>query len=405
MDKYSVLKKYFGYTSFRGNQEEIIDSLISRINTIAILKTGGGKSICFQIPAIMALGVTIVITPLISLMYDQVCELKQHNIGAIYINSNINNCDLEKIYKDIFSGKIKIIYISPERLSNKEFLNNIKKVKISYLIVDEAHTILWHMDFRESFLNIKNFIRELGYDICLGLFSATANQFTLSEIKRVVGIYNFKMISSSFDRPELFYRLIRNENKLLFIEDYLSKNNKCGIIYCQTRREVMMIYEKFNNKYKCSYYHGGLEKEIKEKNQDYFLKENDVIMISTISFGMGINKPNIRFIINYNIPDSIEALSQMIGRCSRDGKYGECIILFNDIDKRVLNFFIREIDTTNKSIIECNRIKKYKYSSLNSLIKILDSNKCLHQNICMYFGEKIKPCITMCSKCKSINDK
>lgn len=395
MDKYDVLKKYWGYQGFRNIQEDIIDSLIERVNTIAILKTGGGKSVCFQVPALMSDGITIVITPLISLMYDQVRELKERGINAECITSLNDSRDVYKKLKDI-----KILYVSPERLSDDKFIQEIRKRHISYIIVDEAHTILWHMDFRESFLNIKSFIRSFNYDICIGMFSATANKYTIDEMKRVLGIYNFKICKSSFDRPELFYRVIRNKNKLEYIIDYLNNHKECGIIYAQTRKDVELLYNTLKDDYKVTYYHGGLDGVIKEKNQRYFIKEDNVIMISTISFGMGINKPDIRFVINYNIPDSIESLSQMWGRCSRDGAYGECITLYNDIDTRVLYFFIREIDTTNKNINEINNVKKYKYVCLNSVLKTMKGDVCLHKSIAKYFGESIKPCGTMCNVCK-----
>lgn len=399
MDKYDVLKSYFKYDSFRGNQEEIIDSLLDGRNVIAILKTGGGKSICFQIPSLLSCGITIVVTPLISLMYDQVLELKKRGIRAAYLNSSQSHKDMSLVYNSLDS--IKILYVSPERLLSDVFLEKIKGVKISYLIVDEAHTILWHMDFRESFLGIKSFLKSFKYKITVGMFSATANLYTINEIKRVVGIYDFKIIKSEFDRSELFYRVVRNENKLEYIIKYLDTHTSTGIIYAQTRKDVMMMYEYLKDKYKVSYYHGGLSNEVKEKNQKYFMEHSNVIMISTVSFGMGINKPDIRFVINYNIPDSLESLSQMIGRCSRDGKYGEAIVLYNDIDKRVLNFFIREIDATNKSIKEINNVKKYKYVCLNSMIKALSGRECLHKSISRYFGEEIDQCKDMCSVCTS----
>ena len=405
MDKFDVLKNVYNYSGFRNNQEEIIDSLLSFKDTVAILKTGGGKSICFQIPAILAPGKTIIVTPLISLMFDQVRELNDKNIKSVIINSSLDDNMLKDEYNMLKDDNVKMIYISPERLQNKKFINIISKYKISYLIIDEAHTIMWHMDFRESFLNIKEFINLFKYKICIGLFSATVNYWTLKEIKNVVGLTNYNLIKTSFDRPELFYKIYKNVNKINFIDEYLLNNNNQGIIYCQTRKEVMALYDYFKNKYNVTYYHGGLNDEIKMKNQDYFVKRNDVIMISTVAFGMGINKPNIRFIINYNMPDSVESLSQMMGRCSRDGKYGECIILYNDIDLRTLYYFIREIDTTKKDMKEINNIKKYKYISLQSIKKIINSNMCIHRSIAYYFGEKINNCINMCSICVKNIDK
>ncbi len=397
MDKYEVLKKYFNYDCFRGAQERVIDSLISGYDTIAILKTGGGKSICFQIPAILSDGITIVITPLISLMYDQVRELKERNINAEYINSSLKGDDLKKIYNNLSS--LKILYIAPERLVSEEFISKIKKVHISYIIVDEAHTIMWHMDFRESFLNILKFKHIFDYKIVMGLFSATANLYTINEIKRVCGIYRANIIKSSFDREDLFYRVVRNTNKDSFIKEYMKTNKNSGIIYCNTRKEVMHVYELLKDKYNVYYYHAGLLNDVKEENQNKFISSSDSVMIATNAFGMGINKPNIRFVINYNMPDSLESLSQMVGRASRDGKGGEAIVLYNDIDLRTIYFFIQNIDSTNKSIKEIRNVKKYKYFCMKSIKDVLTNNACIHKSIAKYFGDDIKKCKNKCSNC------
>ncbi len=397
MNKYDVLKKYFGYNAFRGAQEEVIDSLLADYDTVAILKTGGGKSVCFQIPALMRDGITLVVTPLISLMYDQVRELKERGINASYINSSMRAYEQREIYNSF--KDIKILYVAPERLSNKEFISYINKYKVSYLIVDEAHTIMWHMDFRESFMSIKDFLKSFNYRIPLGLFSATANKYTINEIKRVCGINNPNIIKSSFDRPDLFYKIIRNENKVLYIINYLKSHNSAGIIYCNTRKEVMSLYEVLKNNFKVYYYHGGLENDIKERNQDRFLKSKSGVMIATNAFGMGINKPDIRFVINYCMPDSVESLSQMVGRASRDGKGGECVILYNNVDIRTVYFFIQQIDSTTKSLEEIRRVKSYKYFCMQSIKKILTSNECIHKSMARYFGETINSCNNMCSNC------
>lgn len=394
MDKYDVLKEKFGYESFRGTQEEIIDSILKRNNTIAIMPTGGGKSICFQIPALILDGLTIVVSPLISLMYDQVRELKEKNIPAAYINSYI---DANLVYNSL--DKIKILYVSPERLANPLFLNNIKNIKISNIIVDEAHTIMWHMDFRESFLNIRDFINYFDYKIPITLFTATANKYTIEEIKVVTGIYNYLIIRQSFDRPELYYKIVKNVDKLAYIKKYLIAHDTSGIIYAQTRKDVMFLFDSLKE-FSTTYYHGALDNEIKEKNQDDFISGKKKVIISTVAFGMGINKPNIRFIINYNIPDSIESLAQMTGRCSRDKEYGECIVLYNNYDVKVLNYFIKNIDLTYKNKKESLKIKQYKYYQLNSILYLCNKNICIHRYMAFYFGDKIKNCIKMCSRCK-----
>lgn len=395
MDKLEALKKYFNYDNFRPEQEEVIDSLLLDNDTIAIIRTGGGKSVCFQIPSILRSGLTIVITPLISLMYDQVRELNEKGIKASYINSTIE--DKKGLYDEF--DKLKILYVAPERLNNKAFIEALKKVRVEYLIVDEAHTIMWHMDFRESFLNIKSFINNFNYRIPLGLFSATANRYTINEIKRVCGIHNPKIIRSSFDRNDLFIRVVRNKNKIEYINNYLKNSKGCGIIYCNTRKEVMALYEVLKNNYKVYYYHAGLDNELKEHNQNRFFKSNGGIMIATNAFGMGINKPDIRFVINYSMPDSIESLSQMIGRASRDGKGGECVILYNNVDLRTIYFFIENIDTTSKSIKEINKVKRYKYFCMQSIKKLLTSTECIHKSMARYFDEEIDACKNKCSNC------
>jgi len=399
LNKYEVLKKYYGYDSFRYPQERVIDSLLDNKNTIIVMSTGGGKSVCFQIPAILSDGITIVVTPLVSLMYDQVRELNNIGINARYLNSLLEPREQRELYDQLKEGNIKILYVSPERLSNPRFMEAIIRIKISYLIIDEAHTIMWHMDFRESFLDIKSFIDIFPYKITVGCFTATANKYTIDEIKRVLDINNFNIISSPFDRKELFYIFKYNVNKLDYIDNYLSSHNSSGIIYCQTRKEVMGIYELFKDKYSITFFHGGLDNDTKIKNQNDFISGNIRIIVCTVSFGMGINKPDIRFVINYNIPDSIESLAQMSGRCSRDKKYGECIVLYNDIDNRCLEYFINSIDCTNKNIKETKRVKSYKYFQLNSIIKLAKSNICIHKGMALYFGQRIKDCTNMCSRC------
>lgn len=403
MDKYEVLKKYFGYDSFRYAQESIVDSILNKKNTIAIMQTGGGKSICFQIPALIFEGLSVVISPLISLMYDQVYELKKKDIKAAFLNSTLSHSEKRKILDDILNNNIKILYLSPESLVNVEYLEVLNKVKISLFVIDEAHTIMWHMDFRESFMNIKLFLNNLKYKVPVAAFSATANEYTINEIKKVIGVFDFNIITSSFDRPELNYEIIRNVDKDAYLVDYLNNHiGICGIIYATTKKDVMKLYEKLKDNYSVTYYHGAMDSKLKEENQNKFIKSKCDIIIATVAFGMGINKPDIRFVINYSIPDSIESLAQMSGRCSRDKKYGECIILYNKSDERILDFFIKEIDSSNKTSKEVKRIKSYKFYQKNSIIKICSSNFCIHKYMAYYFGEKINRCITMCSRCKKV---
>lgn len=401
MNKYDVLKKYFGYSSFRFSQEDIVDSILEYKNTIAIMQTGGGKSICFQIPSLMFSGITLVISPLISLMYDQVYELKGRNIKAEYLNSSLNKEEKSEILNKLKKGEVKILYLSPEALVNKEYLEILNKINISLFVVDEAHTIMWHMDFRGSFENIGIFLKGLNYKPVVALFSATANIYTINEMKKVLGLFNFNIITSSFDRKELYYRILKNVDKDKYIINYINMHkDTCGIIYASTKKDVERIYNTLKDKYSVTYYHAGLEASVKEENQMKFIKGSVDIIVATIAFGMGINKPNIRYVINYNIPDSLESLSQMMGRCSRDKEYGECIILYNTLDIKVLDYFIRSIDTTYKSIKEIKRVKKLKYIQKNTILKLCNDNLCIHKYMASYFGENIKKCGNMCNRCK-----
>lgn len=401
MDKFEILKKYFGYEAFRFSQEKIVDSILKGKNTIAIMQTGGGKSICFQIPALMFDGITLVISPLISLMYDQVYELNEKKIMARFLNSTLSKDKKRNILKEIKNGKVKILYLSPEALSNEEYLEVLNKVKISLFVVDEAHTIMWHMDFRESFENIGIFLKKLSYSPIVALFSATANLYTISEMKKVLGLYNFNIITSSFDRPELFYRIEKNVNKDEYIKNYIKEHkDTCGIIYASTKKDVERIYDMLKDEYSITYYHGGMDSKLKEENQMKFIRGSVDIVVATIAFGMGINKPNIRFVINYNIPDSLESLSQMMGRCSRDRQYGECIVLYNNKDVKILDYFIRSIDSTYKTNSEIKRVKKLKYIQKNTILKLCRENLCIHKYMASYFGEKIRKCKSMCNRCK-----
>ncbi len=398
MDKYDVLKNVYGYAKFSLVQEEIIDSILDNNNVFAVLKTGGGKSLCFQIPAILKEGLTIVISPLVSLMLDQKRELDNVGVISHIITSNTLKSELEMIYNSILTNKCKILYISPERLENKGFLQFLISVDISLLVIDEAHTILWHLTFRKSFLEIKKIITL--YNLQVACFTATCNIDALNRIKKALDIFDFKVINGPFDRPEITYKVYRNIDKLKFIKNYIKDNFKSGIIYCQTIKEVMYLYDNLDSE-NITIYHAKLDYETKERNSADFISGKKLIMIATISFGMGINKKNIRYIINYSIVSSLDDLAQMIGRCSRDLSSGEHIVLYNKIDIKTNLFFISQINQDTKNIIE---VKNYKYRQLKKVIEYCSTKKCLHMYLANYFNEKIEKC-NNCSNCKSFNNK
>ena len=391
LNKYDVLYKYFGYESFRNNQEDIIDSLLNGNDTIAILATGGGKSICFQIPALLSDELTIVITPLISLMQNQVEELKERKIAAEYITSEMDFNKINDVIKQVINNKVKLLYISPERLENDAFRAIFFKIKIAYIIIDEAHCIsVWGNDFRPSYRSIKNLLQSLEYRPVVGAFTATANKKVIDDIDKIIGLNDVSIYKSGFDRPNLFYGVYKPKNKMNFLlKQLLSYKDEIFIIYTVTRKEAEEVYYKLKSlKFNVGLYHGGLDSEIKEECQKKFMNEEYKIIVATNAFGMGINKPNIRNVINYSIPLSLEELSQQSGRCSRDGAEGRCILLFDEDDIRVCEYFIKHSKSYEKALQK--ELIKDKYRQLKSVINYATTNKCLHHVMLDYFGEMSK---------------
>lgn len=399
MNKIEALKKYFGYDDFRTNQEEIIDSLLESKDTIAILPTGGGKSVCFQIPALLKIGLTIVITPLISLMHNQVQELKKRRIKAEYITSELEYFEIQNIIKKVILKEIKILYISPERLENTSFCEQFKSIEINYIIIDEAHCIsIWGNDFRPSYQSIKEFINKLSNRPTIGAFTATANKKVINDISNVLELKNENIFKSSFDRKNLFYQVTYTKHKLSYITKFLLKHDEVGIIYTITRKDAEMLFLKLSGLgFNVGIYHGGMESDEKEKNLINFMKEEVKIMIATNAFGMGINKPNIRFVINYCIPISLEDLSQQQGRCSRDGKEGLCVLLYDSEDIKTCEYFIKKTNCTNKKL-KAELIKE-KYKQLKSVIDYANTEKCYRHLLLSYFGENSKVRCYNCSNC------
>lgn len=400
LDKYSVLKDYYGYDSFRGNQEEIIDSLINKRDVIAIMATGGGKSICFQIPAIIADGLTVVVTPLISLMQNQVEELKKIKVSASYITSEMDYLTINNIIEMVKGNKIKILYISPERIENERYLEIFSTLNISYLIVDEAHCVsIWGNDFRPSYQSIIKLINSLKNRPTIGAFTATANRKVIDDIEKILGLNDYEIYKSGFDRKNLFYSVLSTKHKDSFVIKFLlSHVSEIGIIYTVTRKDSEELYQRLlMYGFSVGLYHGGLEPKEKQQSLNKFMNEEIKIMVATNAFGMGINKPNIRYIINYSLPMSLEELSQQSGRCSRDGEEGICYLLFNPDDIKTCEYFIKQTKAKPKELQK--ELIKEKYSQLKSVIDYATTDKCLHQKIVKYFGGNAKNKCFMCSNC------
>ena len=327
----NVLEKYYGYKSFRRGQENIINTIIKGQDILAIMPTGGGKSICYQIPALMLEGMTIVISPLISLMKDQVDTLKDMGIKGALINSTLSNIEENEVINNIVNGEIKILYIAPERLESFDFLNVISRCNISQIAVDEAHCISqWGHDFRVSYRKVSHFINLLQNKPIITAFTATASEEVREDIIKQLNLNNPKVFVTGFDRENLLINVIKGGSKKEYLNSYIENNKEvAGIIYAATRKEVDNLYENLKSKgYNISYYHAGLPEKIRKENQENFIYDRASIMVATNAFGMGIDKPNIRYVVHYNMPRNIESYYQEIGRAGRDGEKSVIAICF-----------------------------------------------------------------------------
>ena len=379
-----ILKKYFGYSSFRKGQEKIIQSIINKKDTFAIMPTGGGKSICYQIPALTMEGITIVISPLISLMKDQVDTLRENGVNASFINSSLSSKEVNEVILGAISGHCKILYVAPERLEQDYFKNTVKSLNISMVAVDEAHCVSqWGHDFRVSYKRIAPFIESLSKRPVVSAFTATATPKVKNDIIELLNLKSPECFTTGFDRENLFFSVIKNENKLDFILKYIAKNkNNSGIIYAATRKEVDNLYEKLLRKgYSVGRYHAGLSDDERTKNQEAFVYDDIKIIIATNAFGMGIDKSNVRFVIHHNMPKNMESYYQEAGRAGRDGENSECILLFGGQDIHIQKFLIQQsIPSFERQRIELQK--------LSSMVDYCRTTSCLRKYILNYFGEE-----------------
>lgn len=390
-----ILKKYYGYTSFRKGQEDIINTILKGEDILAIMPTGGGKSICYQIPALILSGITIVISPLISLMKDQVDALKAMGINATFINSSLSSSEFNNIINGIKEDEYKIIYIAPERLDSYEFTNIIRCKNINQIAIDEAHCVSqWGHDFRVSYRKISYFISSLDTRPIITAFTATASLEVREDIINLLSLNKPKLFITGFNRENLNITIEKSSSKNEYLLKYIENHkNESGIIYAATRKEVDKIYEGLLKRgYSISRYHAGLSIEERKLNQEEFIKDNINIMVATNAFGMGIDKPNIRYVIHYNMPQSIENYYQEIGRAGRDGEKSECILLFTPGDIHIQKYLI-ELGTDNPER------KNIQYKKLREMSDLVYSNDCYRKNIINYFGEEFKEKCNNCSNC------
>ena len=393
-----ILQKYYGYTSFRKGQEDIITSIINKEDVLAIMPTGGGKSICYQVPALCLDGITIVISPLISLMKDQVDALKTMGVKALLINSSLSNSEYSKVLEDIENDECKIIYIAPERLDSMEFVNIIIGKNISQVAIDEAHCVSqWGHDFRVSYKKIPHFINRLEKRPIVTAFTATASNEVREDIIRILNLHSPAVYITGFDRENLSINIVKSSSKNKYILDYIENHkNESGIIYASTRKEVENIYEGLlKRNYSVAKYHAGLSNDARHEYQEKFINDDIKIMIATNAFGMGIDKPNIRWVLHYNMPQSIENYYQEIGRAGRDGEDSECVLLFSPGDIHTQKYLV-EVG------IENPERKRVQYKKLQQMVDLVYSNTCYRKSILNYFGEHFLEECNNCSNC--LND-
>ena len=397
-----MLETYFGYTSFRPAQEAPIASLLRNEDVIGIMPTGAGKSICFQIPALCKAGLTIVFSPLISLMKDQVDGLLVQNIPAALINSTLTQSEFNKTMYEVRSGKIKLLYIAPERLSSNFFCNVLRALPIAQVIVDEAHCISeWGHDFRPSYRLIGEWLNSLPKRPIVGAFTATATKYVENDIKKLLGLDKANVYVTGFDRPNLSFSVIRTPKRMDYVVHYVRQHvNENGIIYCATRKDVDRVYENLTRVgIKAGHYHGGLNDEVRREMQNAYADDKLQVMVATNAFGMGIDKSNVRYVLHYQMPRNMESYYQEAGRAGRDGAPAECILLYSGQDVQVNKYLIEQsIETPERQNVELRK--------LQSMIDYCFCSNCLRKYKLNYFGEStIWTTCDNCSSCKGSADK